>query len=463
MVKLSLQAATTLDDSPELITLANSIDTIVADSLPSEIEPILSSSATSIVTSSIDLLNSAASSDIENINLAMTRDNPTPPPTNGGTIDSNTPPIIVGTPETTIEVNNFYEFSPTVGDVNGDTLTFSITNRPAWSTFNTTTGRLSGTPGASDVGTYNNILITVSDGLASSSLNAFSITVASAPTPIVNTPPTISGAPASSVTENNFYSFMPTAADADGDTLTFSITNRPAWATFNTTTGRLSGTPGASDIGTYNNIRITASDGMASASLNTFSITVASAPASIENTPPTISGAPTTTVTENNSYSFMPTAADADGDTLTFSITNRPAWAAFNTSTGRLSGTPGASDVGTYNNIQITVSDGIDFVSLNNFSISVFSSSTAVGSVTLNWTPPTTNVNGDALTNLAGYNIYYGTSAGNYTNKVNVNSAGVTAFTIDNIPVNTYYFAVTAYDLNGNESYYSTPTSFIVQ
>ena len=43
-------------------------------------------------------------------------------------------------------------------------------------------------------------------------------------------------------------------ADRDGpngNTLTYSITNRPSWATFNASTGRLSGTPTSANIGTH--------------------------------------------------------------------------------------------------------------------------------------------------------------------------------------------------------------------
>src|SRR5262245_13392905 len=47
-----------------------------------------------------------------------------------------------------------------------------------------------------------------------------------------NSAPTISGAPAAQVTVNQAYSFKPTAADADNNTLTFSIANKPAWASF---------------------------------------------------------------------------------------------------------------------------------------------------------------------------------------------------------------------------------------
>ena len=71
------------------------------------------------------------------------------------------------------------------------------------------------------------------------------------------------------------YSFQPSASDPNGDTLTFSVTNLPAWATFNASTGRLTGTPSATDVATYSNISISVSDGQASASLNAFAITVA--------------------------------------------------------------------------------------------------------------------------------------------------------------------------------------------
>ena len=75
------------------------------------------------------------------------------------------------------------------------------------------------------------------------------------------------------------------------------------------------------------------------------------------NQAPTISGSPPNAVNVDESYSFMPTASDADGDTLTFSITNLPAWASFDTASGALGGTPAAEDAGSYLDIVI---DGTD-------------------------------------------------------------------------------------------------------
>ena len=58
-----------------------------------------------------------------------------------------------------------------------------------------------------------------------------------------NTRPQISGTPATSVVVNQAYAFRPSASDQDGDTLTFRISNKPGWAAFDKTTGRLSGKP----------------------------------------------------------------------------------------------------------------------------------------------------------------------------------------------------------------------------
>ena len=156
-------------------------------------------------------------------------------------------------------------------------------------------------------------------------------------------------------------------------------------------------------------------------------------------------------------YSFVPTAADADGDTLAFSIQNKPAWATFNTTTGRLSGTPAAADVGTYSNIAISVSDGQASTALSAFAIAVTTVST--GRATLSWTAPTENTDGSTLSNLAGYRIRYGTSASSLTNTIVINNVSVTTYVVEDLAPATWYFAVTAVNSSGSESTYSNVAS----
>src|SRR5438046_1341123 len=208
-----------------------------------------------------------------------------------GATNGNQPPTISGTPPTTVVQGATYEFVPGASDPDGDALTFGIDAKPSW-----------GVPQLGDVGTFANIGITVSDGQATVALPAFSIVVTP---PAINHAPVISGTPMTSVAVGQPYAFVPTASDADGDTLTFTIANRPTWATFSATTGQLQGTPTAA--GTFSNIVIGVSDGKASASLPAFAIVVLQ-----PNRPPTISGSPPTTGSVGTAYTFTPAASDPD-------------------------------------------------------------------------------------------------------------------------------------------------------
>ena len=90
---------------------------------------------------------------------------------------SNEAPTITGNARTSISVNSTYTFTPSAADPDNDTLAFQIQNKPRWATFNTVKGTLSGTPGIADTASYPDIVISVNDGSATASLEAFSITV----------------------------------------------------------------------------------------------------------------------------------------------------------------------------------------------------------------------------------------------------------------------------------------------
>lgn len=364
---------------------------------------------------------------------------------------TNYRPTVSGTAPTWVYVGSPYYFKAIGRDPEGATLRYSIANKPAWATFNTTSGVLSGTPTA--VGLWTGISIRVSDGVNTSAPLWFSIRASQRN----NTAPVISGSPPLSVVVGATYSFQPTASDAQRDPLRFTIANRPAWATFNTYNGSLTGTPTAANLGTYSNIVITATDGAAKVSLRAFSITVSSS----VNRAPTISGTPPASVIVGDSYAFRPVAADADNNVLGFSIQNRPAWATFNTATGQLSGTPSAANVGTYANIVIRVSDGSASAALRAFSITVADAS--IGAASLSWLPPTENVDGSALIDLAGYRIVYGPSATQLTQTIDVANAGMSAYVVTDLAPGTYYFAVRAYTQRGAESADSNVVAKVVR
>ena len=181
------------------------------------------------------------------------------------------------------------------------------------------------------------------------------------------------------------------------------------------------------------------------------------------NTPPTISGTPPTTATDGKVYTFTPRASDADGNALSFSVKNKPDWATFSSHTGTLSGTPVWT--GTDGAIAISVSDGHTSVSLAPFSITISRSALPVApsSVTINWTPPTENVDGSTLTNLAGYHLYYGTSASSLTHVVNITNPGLASYVVSNLSAATWYFSVTSINSKGTESPRSAVVAAVVQ
>ncbi|MBN2825523.1 MAG: DUF1566 domain-containing protein, partial [Campylobacterales bacterium] len=94
-------------------------------------------------------------------------------------INVNDAPVITGKPsQSSIPATIDFKFTPQANDVDANTtLTFSIANHPAWMRINSTTGAVSGYPTVSQVGQYARIVVSVSDGIATTYLDEFNLTV----------------------------------------------------------------------------------------------------------------------------------------------------------------------------------------------------------------------------------------------------------------------------------------------
>jgi hypothetical protein len=78
----------------------------------------------------------------------------------------------------------------------------------------------------------------------------------------------------------------------------------------------------------------------------------------------------------------------------------------------------------------------------------------------LNWSIPSLNEVGTALTGIAGYRIRYGTSPSNLTGSVDVIDASATRFVVTNLSVGTtYYFSVLTLTSSGDVSTASSVAS----
>jgi len=109
---------------------------------------------------------------------------------------------------------------------------------------------------------YDSFQFTVNDGVNNSKQNN-TITIGVVPV---------------SVNEGDRYNFRVSTTGIENDSTTYSISNKPVWLLFDTANGQLFGTPDNSQVGTYNNITITAHDETTGTLLSTplppFSITV---------------------------------------------------------------------------------------------------------------------------------------------------------------------------------------------
>jgi hypothetical protein len=171
-----------------------------------------------------------------------------------------------------------------------------------------------------------------------------------------------------------------------------------------------------------------------------------------------IQGSPQTSAQVGQAYSFQPSVPGATNGSVKFSIANTPPWAKFDVATGTLTGTPSATQVGTYKGIVIAATSGGNQAKLPAFSI-VVGEGNPQSNVTLSWQAPTMNSDGSTLADLKGYKVHYGPSSKTYSDIIQVANPGLTSYVVQNLAAGKYYFAVTAYNAAGQESTLSSEVS----
>jgi hypothetical protein len=138
---------------------------------------------------------------------------------------------------------------------------------------------------------------------------------------------TISGVPAQQAQVGQAYTFTPQATDTGDAALSFSIQNKPTWASFSIASGQLTGVPATADLGTDPGIIISASNGATTTSLAPFNISVTPAAASATASEGSVllSWDPPTTDTNGTSISdlagyWINFGSSADAMTQTVSV-----------------------------------------------------------------------------------------------------------------------------------------------
>jgi hypothetical protein len=154
-----------------------------------------------------------------------------------------------------------------------------------------------------------------------------------------------------------------------------------------------------------------------------------------------------------SSYTYQPSASDPEGDALRFTAENLPSWASIDSTTGRISGTPGPDDAGAYESIVITVADATRSTETSPFTINVIAgdANASTGVASLRWEPPATKVDGSPLDDLAGYRILYGRRSDDLDRSVYIDDPSATGFEFSTLSPGLWYFAVVGVNAAGLE------------
>ena len=217
----------------------------------------------------------------------------------------------------------------------------------------TTTGLL---PLPQTAGVYTNtaVIAAVGDSLADDNTAVIIFTVP-------NLAPVFISPPVTTATQDSPYTYVATAEDNNGDTLTLTAPTLPGWLALTDHgdgTAVLSGTPTDADVGQHSVVlRVTDSGGLTDT--QAFTITVSNV-----NDAPVFTSTPVTTATQDAPYTYNITANDIDaGDALTIIAPTLPGWLALSDhgdGTAALSGTPTDADVGQHSVVlRVTDSGGL--------------------------------------------------------------------------------------------------------
>jgi len=273
----------------------------------------------------------------------------------------NDAPVITGSPVIEFVAHNEYSFIPAISDIENDSLVLSIEHLPTWASFNEATGEIYGTPTNDNVGLYENITISVSDGDLTATPLSFDINV------LVN--PYELGFTVSNqnieVIEDGSISIDVSSNNPLNTDIELTIIQNPSFGSIHGQYPELTYLPNENYSG-MDTIKYQLSQDVIISGDVTITINILPV-----NDSPTISGTPNNSITAFETFLFVPTTSDIDEDELEFSIQNLPSWASFDGMTGEISGSPDNEDVGIYQDILISVSDGELYVELEIFQIEV--------------------------------------------------------------------------------------------
>ncbi|WP_162848213.1 putative Ig domain-containing protein [Permianibacter aggregans] len=263
---------------------------------------------------------------------------------------TNRAPVISPASYRAARVNEAWQYQVQAADPDGDALYFSLSQAPS-GMFIDNSGLLQWTPSSSAVGDHS-IVLRVTDGKGGQATTSFVLPV-SQTVNLGNQPPAITSTPSQLIDQGNSYQYQLMATDSDGDLLSYQLLQAPEGMHIDAN-GLIQWTPQVGQIGEVM-VRVQVTDGRGGIVTQTFNIVVRDPQAA--NNAPVIHSAPKTSVKIGQSYQYVVSASDPDGDNLVYSLGNVPAGMSINEATGVITWTPQNNQVGIHR-IVVNVADG---------------------------------------------------------------------------------------------------------
>ncbi len=269
----------------------------------------------------------------------------------------NASPVVTQIPQLQAKTNYVSTFQIAATDPNSeDALSYSLSAAPDWISIEPTSGLVTMSPKAGDEGEMS-FTIKVADGntetpAAASVMVSYHI---NPETPdFENNAPIVDVIPLILAKTDRVVGERIKARDIDGDILTYSIGGNPSWVTVDQN-GLIQVKAGEGQVGNHI-FNAIVTDGVIDVS-RSFQVKVELAETVPNNLPPSIQVIPTLNVDTETTLTYRVKAADANDDTLTFSLARQPEWASIDAKSGALSVSPSIWDDGTYV-FDVVVSDG---------------------------------------------------------------------------------------------------------
>ena len=276
------------------------------------------------------------------------------------------PPVVTAPAAASGTASQALTVAVSAADSDGELISsLAASGLPSGATFSAnashTSGTLNWTPSSGQTGTYA-VTFTAANALSGSATTMITVTASGAP--VVTAPASASVAPGSLLTVSV------TASDPDRDRISsLTASGLPSGATFKAgpknATGTLTWTPTSAQSGSYN-VTFTASNALSGSA--TTRITVIR-----PDRPPVVSAPPTTSVQAGTTLNLNVSASDPDGDAIASLTATSVPGAVFaagsGNTTGTLTWTPGAADVGT-RTVRFTATNALSGVESTSVSVS---------------------------------------------------------------------------------------------